>query len=311
VEVNRVMKVREITESVYPGNLGIMELMKFYKVATDSEKKLFDKLMSSADINNAWQLIQDVTGVQLQGDHFGSVLEKLKKVKGKWALVSKTNPDKVLQYYRGPADKTPSAEWQNKVERRVHAFEDKMKFPHNSDIDIPRDQMPQINFGHLEGKYRIAKGRIALNKIKPSQSQRVPGLIQNVINDIRSGKMKQKPLIIDKQGYLVNGHHRLDALKHMGAERVDVLMIDATLRELIDDFRHTASNAFAEDDTNIDENFADGKVKGKSRPGRVKRAGASCAGSVTDLRAKAKKSSGEKAKMYHWCSNMKSGRNKS
>ena len=58
------------------------------------------------------------------------------------------------------------------------------------------------------------------------------------------------------------------------------------------------------------ENFADGKRKGKSRPGRVKRAGASCKGSVTSLRAKAKKSSGERAKMYHWCANMKSGRKK-
>ena len=58
------------------------------------------------------------------------------------------------------------------------------------------------------------------------------------------------------------------------------------------------------------ENFADGKVKGKSRPGRVKRAGASCNGSVTDLRARAKRASGEKAKMYHWCANMKSGKKK-
>jgi GNAT superfamily N-acetyltransferase len=58
------------------------------------------------------------------------------------------------------------------------------------------------------------------------------------------------------------------------------------------------------------ENFADGKIKGKSRPGRVKRAGASCNGSVTDLRRKAKNSSGEKAKMYHWCANMKSGKKK-
>jgi len=60
----------------------------------------------------------------------------------------------------------------------------------------------------------------------------------------------------------------------------------------------------------IEENFADGKVKGKSRPGRVKRAGASCNGSVTDLRRRAKNASGEKAKMYHWCANMKSGRKK-
>jgi len=58
------------------------------------------------------------------------------------------------------------------------------------------------------------------------------------------------------------------------------------------------------------ENFADGKRKGKSRPGRVKRAGASCKGSVSSLRSKAKKHGGEKGKMYHWCANMKSGRKK-
>ena len=59
------------------------------------------------------------------------------------------------------------------------------------------------------------------------------------------------------------------------------------------------------------ENFADGKRKGKSRPGRVKRSGASCKGSVSSLRSKAKKYGGEKGKMYHWCANMKSGRKKS
>ena len=58
------------------------------------------------------------------------------------------------------------------------------------------------------------------------------------------------------------------------------------------------------------ENFADKKVKGKSRPGRVKRSGASCKGSVSSLRSKAKKYGGERGKMYHWCANMKSGRKK-
>jgi len=56
------------------------------------------------------------------------------------------------------------------------------------------------------------------------------------------------------------------------------------------------------------ENYADGKVKGKSRPGRVKKSGASCKGSVSSLRAKAKKYGGEKGKMYHWCANMKGGK---
>jgi len=64
------------------------------------------------------------------------------------------------------------------------------------------------------------------------------------------------------------------------------------------------------DDPKTFENFADGKRKGKSRPGRVKRSGASCKGSVTDLRKRAKKYGGERGRMYHWCANMKSGKKK-
>ena len=60
----------------------------------------------------------------------------------------------------------------------------------------------------------------------------------------------------------------------------------------------------------LEENYADGKKKGKSKPGRVKKSGASCNGSVTSLRAKAKKYGGEKGKMYHWCANMKKGKKK-
>jgi 5'(3')-deoxyribonucleotidase len=60
----------------------------------------------------------------------------------------------------------------------------------------------------------------------------------------------------------------------------------------------------------IRENFADGKKKGKSKPGRVKKSGASCNGTITQLRKRAKNASGEKAKMYHWCANMKSGKKK-
>lgn len=64
------------------------------------------------------------------------------------------------------------------------------------------------------------------------------------------------------------------------------------------------------DELGINENFADGKVKGKSRPGRVKKSGASCNGSVTSLRKKAAKYGGERGRMYHWCANMKSGKKK-
>jgi hypothetical protein len=71
---------------------------------------------------------------------------------------------------------------------------------------------------------------------------------------------------------------------------------------------YSPESIYVVDENLYKENFKDGKVKGKSRPGRVKKSGASCNGSVTDLRRKAKNASGEKAKMYHWCANMKGGK---
>ena len=49
-----------------------------------------------------------------------SVCEELKQIDGKWALVSKTNPDKVLQWYKGEGK--PSDEWVKSVEDRVKKF---------------------------------------------------------------------------------------------------------------------------------------------------------------------------------------------
>jgi hypothetical protein len=51
--------------------------------------------------------------------------EMLKQVKTpegktKWAVVSKSDPSKVLQYYQGEGK--PSKEWFDKVERRIQYF---------------------------------------------------------------------------------------------------------------------------------------------------------------------------------------------
>jgi len=104
-----------------------------------------------------------------------------------------------------------------------------------------------------------------------------------------------------------NPHSALDRWKELQAQGYDGIY-DPRLGDWIpfskEQIRVIGVNSM------LDENFADGKVKGKSRPGRVKKAGASCKGSVTDLRAKAKKYGGEKGKMYHWCANMKAGKQK-
>jgi hypothetical protein len=95
------------------------------------------------------------------------------------------------------------------------------------------------------------------------------------------------------------------ALKTDAQGKPALLMKTANLRE-----DQSLEERLRNELTQFDENFADGKIKGKSRPGRVKKAGASCDGSVTSMRQKAKNTGGERAKMYHWCANMKSGKKK-
>lgn len=280
-----------------------------------------------------------------------------------------------------------------------------------SDKNFPRNIMPQIRKGDIkDSDFDYTKEKIDITKLKPVQNQRVKGMHDRAKRGFADGSIR--PIVIDKNNYIVNGHHRFDVALQMGMKEIKVLRVDATIEELIDHFSNTSSDAptfeelmkqkltqamtedWAErynlnpdvrkyvddnlwklstvsvadlDDEAIDdqfgrvidvdpdvgvdlddpiivhadgktildgfhrvyqakrvgkdvipayipkinENFADGKKKGKSRPGRVKRAGASCKGSVTSLRKKAKNSSGEKKKMYHWCANMKSGRKKS
>jgi Cu/Zn superoxide dismutase/archaellum component FlaC len=283
------------------------------------------------------------------------------------------------------------------------------------DKHFDRNQLPQINRTDVENSdFNYKEGKISLSNLKPVQSQRVHGYDKKAeqvfLQDI------DKPFIIDKNGYIINGHHRYDAANILGIKRVKAIKIDADIEDVMNYFSHTSSDtkvmgedyfkkllqekmAVIEDvttlkpqtkgtkyplfskqniqkaynewangaevdrdinivgkdnkeyvirqnyddasqhfeegewyltnanndivdtegypdpgellyDHNSDEEFyPDDEVEeAKSSPGRVKRAGASCKGSATELRAKAKKYSGEKGKMYHWCANMKGGK---
>lgn len=131
------------------------------------------------------------------------------------------------------------------------------------------------------------------------QLQKIPGVI---------------PVYQDQSDYSA-GQFSLSAIYQTAEQRRQIMAAARALGVAVDlvqpvDDDYIDRAVRGELEGQIQENFADGKVKGKSRPGRVKRAGASCKGSVTDLRARAKKYSGERAKMYHWCANMKSGKKK-
>ena len=87
-----------------------------------------------------------------------------------------------------------------------------------------REQMPQIKQKHLEDPafrrkfdLEIRSGTLALDKITPAQVDRVPGISYSAKKFFAKGQ-KVSPFIIDRNGNLVNGHHRYDA-KMLGVKR--------------------------------------------------------------------------------------------
>ena len=157
--------------------------------------------------------------------------------------------------------------------------------------NIPRNKMPQINKKHLE-TYPKKLMVVDINTVTPSQSDRVPGMVDKTLAAFKAGekKLMDKPMVVDRDMNIVNGHHRYDALKQMGMTKVPVLKVDATLPELIDDFGHTTS----------DRPVGEGNKAQKGIPANA-----------TDAQLKsARKAGGAKGKRAHWLLNMRKGNRK-
>ena len=66
----------QIGEASYEGNLGMMEMMKFFKIASQDEKDLMKSLLSQGKQEEAWKLLQQVTDTELVGEDFTDSLKK-------------------------------------------------------------------------------------------------------------------------------------------------------------------------------------------------------------------------------------------
>jgi len=100
------------------------------------------------------------------------------------------------------------------------------------DKHFERNQLPQLNQEILDSsEFTYSKVVINTEKIIPVQTQRVRGLrIQEkewLLND------EYRPLIIDEDNYLVDGHHRLDGIKELKIKKARVLKVNATIEEII------------------------------------------------------------------------------
>lgn len=55
-------------EAVFANNAGIMEVFKFFNVATDEQKRQFDDLINAGNQDGALKLVEKVLGIRFQGD---------------------------------------------------------------------------------------------------------------------------------------------------------------------------------------------------------------------------------------------------
>lgn len=53
-------------EAKYRGNIGMMEMVRFYRIATDEEKAHLKRLIAAGRQEEAWKLLQKVTGMELE-----------------------------------------------------------------------------------------------------------------------------------------------------------------------------------------------------------------------------------------------------
>ena len=62
------LQKESIDEASYKGNIGAMEMMKFFQVATKQQKDKLKELIASKNQAAAWKMLQDVTGMKLMGE---------------------------------------------------------------------------------------------------------------------------------------------------------------------------------------------------------------------------------------------------
>ena len=105
----------------------------------------------------------------------------------------------------------------------------------SSEKYFDRNQLPQLSQEILDqSQFEYIKEVVDRESIIPVQTQRVIGLRvaekKWLLND------EYRPLVIDKDNYLIDGHHRLDGLTELKIEKVRVLRVNATIEEVIKAF---------------------------------------------------------------------------
>jgi len=117
-----------------------------------------------------------------------------------------------------------------------------VKIPSKKDtMDINRKEMPQIKSKDLndffnflkKNNVKTIKKTVDASKLKATQGQFDKSKIKDAIDAISDGSMPDKPIMVSKDGYVIDGHHRWLAYMNMG-RKIDVFEANVNAKELIE-----------------------------------------------------------------------------
>ena len=117
---------------------------------------------------------------------------------------------------------------------------------------IERKDMPQIDFNHMEEykQYLIDNGtsysseNVDLNAIKPSQKAIDVGKSLKMLGTAPK-RVLLRPMVVSKDSYVIDGHHRYLANVLSGTGRVNIIRVDMNAQELLTlslEFKHVAGD---------------------------------------------------------------------
>ena len=109
--------------------------------------------------------------------------------------------------------------------------------------EYDRNELPQLSQEILESSsFTFTPANVPTDSIIPVQTQRVSGLAEEERRLIAAEEDTYRPLVIDRDNYLIDGHHRLDALTNLDIETARVFIVDATIEEVVAAFPEYRDN---------------------------------------------------------------------
>lgn len=136
---------------------------------------------------------------------------------------------------------------------RKHITERAVDVPEKEDtMGIPRRDMPQIDskdlkhfFDHLKkNDITATKRTVDPSKLKATQGHFNKSKIKSIMDDMESGKTESKPIIVSKDNYVMDGHHRWLAHSNLNKD-IDVHQVNVKAKKLID-VMHDYPRSFTE-----------------------------------------------------------------